>query len=169
MSSNDTEGLRTKASVSARRDENGRAPLDLPAGEGGFALATVMIVLGLLMGLTVTAHLASQAETRIGGNDYSATRSFYAAEAGAEHMLAELRELLSDGVLTAAKADSADDNPPNIPNFELEEYKAELDSGGVQNEKITQGPFSGMWSRTREVLVTSSVEGPNGSRTTVEL
>ena len=59
--------------------------------ERGFALVTVMVVLGLLMGLTVTAHLA---ETRIGGNDYAATRAFYAAEAGAEYMLASLREQL---------------------------------------------------------------------------
>ena len=136
--------------------------------ERGFALVTVMVVLGLLMGLTVTAHLATRAETRIGGNDYAATRAFYAAEAGAEYMLASLREQLSDGVLTADKVDDADDDVPNLPMHEFTEYSARL-IGGVTNEKITQGPFSGMWSRTREVLVTSSVEGPSGSRTTVEL
>lgn len=167
MSSHHADRLGTSASPPARDAERRSWP-ELSANEDGFALATVMLVLGLLMGLTVTAHLASQAETRIGGNDYSATRSFYAAEAGAEHMLAELREQLSDGILTAAKADAADDNPPDLPMHTFEEYRADL-VGGVKNEKITQGPFSGMWSRTREVLVTSSVEGPNGSRTTVEL
>lgn len=164
----DTDSGSRPDDASSEHGRDAGTPGDRHRGEKGFVLMTVMLVLGLLMGLTVTAHLASQAETRIGGNDYSATRAFYAAEAGAEHMLAELREQLSDGVLTAAKADSADDNPPSLPMHQFEEYTADL-VGGVKNEKITQGPFSGMWSRTREVLVTSSVEGPAGSRTTVEL
>lgn len=137
-------------------------------GEDGFALVTVLLVLALLTGLTVVAHRAAQTETRIGGNDYASTRAFYAAEAGAEHMLAALRAEMADGILTPAKVDAADDDPPTIPGFALEEYSADL-IGGVKDEKITQGPFSGLWSRTRELLVTSSVKGGAGSRTTVEL
>lgn len=137
-------------------------------GEDGFALVTVMLILTLLTGLTVVAHLATRTETQIGGNDYMATRSYYAAEAGAEHMLAALREEMSDGLLDSAEVEAADDDPPDIPGFTLADYDAEYVSG-VRDEKITQGPFSGLWSRTREMLVTSQVQAANGSRTTVEL
>jgi hypothetical protein len=144
-------------------------PCDAAGGERGFVLVTVLLVLILLSGLVAVALLMSRAEVQIGGNDYTATRAFYAAEAGTETMLAAVREKLSDGVITPSEVDEVDDDPPDIPGFDLATYEAEMTSSTADVVEITQGPFAGLKSLSRELLLTSTTEGPSGARTTVEL
>jgi len=139
-----------------------------PSGEDGFALITVLLILVLLSGLTVVAHLMSRTEVKIGGNDYTSTRSFYAAEAGAESMLAAIRSKMADGVLTASEVDDADDSPPTIPGFAIDSFRAEM-VGSSQVVEITQGPFSGLKSLSQKLRLISSVEGASGAKTSVEM
>ncbi len=158
------------------RTQREDAPFEAPArtdgpadGQGGFVLVTVLLVLILLSGLVAVALLMSRAEVQIGGNDYTATRAFYAAEAGTETMLATVREKMSDGVITPSEVDEVDDDPPDVPGFDLATYQAEMTSSTAEVVEITQGPFAGLKSLSRELLLTATTEGPSGARTTVEL
>lgn len=143
---------------------------DRPArsAQGGFALITVLLVLVLLSGLTAVAHLSTRSNVRIGANSAASTEAYYAAEAGGEHILASIKSAMGQGVLTQAAVDDAMGEPPDIPGYEFTEYSATV-RPDVVPEKITDGPYAGMWSLTRYLDIVSSVEGRSGTRSRVEI
>jgi hypothetical protein len=84
--------------------------------------------------------------------DVGKTRTFYAAEAGAESAMAQLALALKDVVLEDAELSSI--SPPDIEVFNFHSFTV-AKIGGVQTETITDGPFTGLYSRTQVVEITS--------------
>ena len=138
------------------------------SSEGGFALIAILIVIVILTGLAAVTQLTSRTELRIGANTYASSQAYYAAEAGVEKLLAEMRGQMAAGFLTAKKVESVTLDPPTIPGYTFTTYTAELDTT-VSVRSITQGPFAGLTSMDQPLVVNASVESQTGARSTVEV
>lgn len=134
----------------------------------GFALVAVLFLLVVMAGLAAAMQLRGRTELRIGRNHVTATQSYYAAEAGAEKFLANVREKMGFGYLTAEIVAEAATLPPNVPGYTFTEFSATLNADIVARQ-IPLGPFAGLTSLDRDLTITSSVEGPEGSRATVTM
>jgi len=80
--------------------------------ERGTALVVVLIAMVLMSAVGITLVLSTSAETRIAGNFRSAQEALYAAEAGANRAIADLRSvpdwsLLPGGTILSSFADGA--------------------------------------------------------------
>jgi hypothetical protein len=146
-----------------------RMPCGLRArDEGGYVLVVVLIVLVAVSGIALAAFRSTEAEVRIAANQYIGTQAGYAAEAGAEKLMADLYEEMADGILTPAEVAGIGGSPPNIPKYTYTDYGATMDASGVLRS-VTQGPLAGLQSISNDVRIRSSVEGPRNARATVEL
>ncbi len=128
----------------------------------GFALVTVLFLLVVMAGLATAMQLRGRTELRIGRNHVTATQSYYAAEAGAEKFLANVREKMGFGYLTAEIVAEAATLPPNVPGYTFTEFSATLNPDIVARQ-IPLGPFAGLTSLDRDLTITSSVEGPEAA------
>jgi Tfp pilus assembly protein PilX len=136
--------------------------------ESGYALVAVLLVLGALTGLVVVAHANSRVDQRIGSNAAVNTRAYYAAEAGAENLLASVRKKMDEGLITPSSVATIDTTPPTIKGFRFTEYDAVL-STDVTSRSVTQGTWAGLVSLDRDLEVSSAVEGPADSRAAITL
>lgn len=66
---------------------------------GGFALEATMFVMVLMTVLMLSAYSAALSTTRASNLDYRAAQVSYAAEGGADAILAQLADALQDGLL----------------------------------------------------------------------
>ncbi len=76
-----------------------RATGHVTADNRGIALFATLIVVTLIAAMAAAAVSAAMSTTRAANADYLANRAFYAAEAGAEHALAQVELALADGFL----------------------------------------------------------------------
>jgi Tfp pilus assembly protein PilX len=136
--------------------------------ESGYALVAVLLVLGALTGLVVVAHANSRMDQRMGANAAVNTRAYYAAEAGAENLLAAVRQKMDEGLITIESVAEIDPTPPTIKGFTFSEYQATL-SSSITTRSVTQGTWAGLVSLDRDLLVASAVEGPSDSRAAITL
>lgn len=130
----------------------------------GFALESTLIVLLLMSTLAVIAFAGAVTNIRTTNIDYRNARVNYAAEAGAEAVMAQLDVQLNDGVLTDAELAAL--TPPVIPGFTVDSFRA-AKVGGVVQEPITQGPFTGMYSLTQNINIHSAVRDASNDRSAV--
>jgi hypothetical protein len=136
--------------------------------ESGYVLVVVLIVLVAVSGIALAAFRSTEAEVRIAANQYISTQAGYAAEAGAEKLMADLYEAMADGLLAPGEVAGVGGSPPNIPHYKYTDYGATMDASGVLRS-VTQGPLAGLKSISNDVRIRSSVEGPRNARATVEL
>ena len=68
-------------------------PFSSRLGERGAALATAILMLGLLSAIAMTVLAVVQTETRVAGSDLERTQAFYAAAAGIEKMTSDFATL----------------------------------------------------------------------------
>lgn len=143
-------------------------PTRLGRSSEGYALVAVLLIILMITGVVVTAQFTGRMELRIGGTHYLSTQAGYAAEAGAEKLLASIREQMGDGLLTPQKVAAAAVSPPKIPGYTFAAYSADLEPSVVVRQ-IAQGPFAGLTSLDQDLVATSSVEGPTAARAAVEV
>src|SRR5258708_11575100 len=67
----------------------------LRSGERGAALATAILMLGLLSAIAMTVLAVVQTETRVAGSDLQRTQAFYAAASGIEKMTSDFSQLFA--------------------------------------------------------------------------
>jgi len=130
----------------------------------GFALESTLIVLLLMSTLAVIAFAGAVTNIRTTNIDYRNARVGYAAEAGAEGIMAQLDVQLQDGVLTDAELAAL--TPPVLPGFTVDSFRA-AKVGGVYKEPIANGPFAGMYSLTQNINIHSAMRDPNNDRSAV--
>src|SRR5258708_18453279 len=65
------------------------------SGEHGAALATAILMLGLLSVIAMTVLSVVQTEARVAGSDLDRTQAFYAAASGIEKMTSDFSTLFS--------------------------------------------------------------------------
>ncbi|MGH7676279.1 MAG: hypothetical protein ACREMV_13495 [Gemmatimonadales bacterium] len=127
----------------------------------GLALESTLLVLVLMSFLMIVAYAGVVTTIRTSDVDYRNTRVTYAAEAGAEGVLAQLHNRIQDGVLS--DADLAALAAPPIAGFAIDSFWA-AKVGGVVTETITDGPFVGLYSLTQRVQVYAGAGDGTGHR-----
>jgi len=130
----------------------------------GFALESslfLMLLIATLIAVTVTGVVPV---VRTSSLDYRNARVSYAAEAGADAIMAQLEIALRDGVLSDAELSAV--VPPTITGFTYDAVTATR-LGGIEVETITDGPFAGLYSLTQNIEINSRVSDYQANRSAV--
>ncbi len=130
----------------------------------GFALEATLFVLVLMSVLMLSAYSSAAMATRSSNLDYRASRVSYAAEAGADAIMAQLADALEDGYLSDEELYAI--TPPDVEGFTFGSILVEK-VGDVEVETVTDGPFAGLYSLTQKVQITSQAEDPMGNTSAV--
>ena len=146
-----------EAHLCARRRRSDK----LGRGESGLALIATLLVMVLVSALAAAALSAALSNLRTSTADYRDARVFYAAEAGAEAALSGMELAVKDGVI--AEAELLAITPPDLDGFDFAEFRVITD-GPIIVEKITDGPFAGLYALTQKFEVTSIVTDDSGAR-----
>ncbi len=131
---------------------------------GGFALEATLFVLVLMAVLMLSAYSGALSTTRASNLDYRAARVAYAAEGGADAILAQLADALEDGLLEDGELASV--QPPEIEGFSFSRINVRK-IGGVVTETVTDGPYAGLYSLTQRLEITSEATDPTGNTSAV--
>ena len=130
----------------------------------GFALESslfLMLLIAVLVAVSVSGIIPV---VRTADVDYRNARVTYAAEAGADAIMAQLEIALQDGALSDAELAAV--VPPAIPGF-VYDAMAVTRQGGVTVETVTDGPFAGLYSLTQDLAINSRVSDYQGNRSEV--
>jgi hypothetical protein len=142
-----------------RGQRRGRA-LSRVEDRRGLALVATLLVLTVMAVLVAAAVKASMTTVRTSGMEYHEARVFYAAEAGAEAALSQLKLALQDGYLSDSELTTI--GPPGLDEFSWDSFSVQrLDTAVV--EEISDGPYSGLWALTQNVEVYSLASDAGGS------
>jgi hypothetical protein len=132
----------------------------------GLALVATLLVLTVMAVLVAAAVKASMTTVRTSGMEYHEARVFYAAEAGAEAALSQLKLALQDGYLSDSELTGI--NPPALEEFSFDSFSVQrVDTAVV--EAISDGPYSGLWALTQNVEVYSLASDPGANTSGVVL
>jgi len=131
--------------------------------EKGVILSVALMLLAILTLMGSAAIVSSRSGLKIATNWKSNTTVFYAAEAGLEKGIADLKTLLgatgqptADQLLAIA--------PPSLsnPNFTFPEFKVEfINSAPIV---LNSGAYNGLRADASSYQITSEAKGPGGSR-----
>ena len=130
----------------------------------GFALESSLFLMLLIAVLVAVSVSGIVPVVRTADVDYRGARVSYAAEAGADAIMAQLANALQDGVLSDAELAAV--VPPTIPGFTYDAVSVtRQDSMTV--ETITDGPFAGLYSFTQDLAINSRVSDYQGNNSEV--
>ena len=135
-----------------------------PGSQDGFAMAATLGVLTLLSVLVVTVFANAMASFRSGMTDVEKSRTYYAAEAAAESAMAQLALVLEDAVIEDQELSAI--VAPTIEGFTFADFSV-LRDGSVATERITDGPFAGLFSKTQVVEITSEAVSADYTRSAI--
>jgi hypothetical protein len=107
----------------------------------------LLVLLAALMG---AAALGSVMVQRSSGADYRTAKATYAAEAGADHVMAQLNADVRDGVITDAELAAL--TAPTIPDFGLTVNAVRV--GASQSRPISSGPYTGLIGLNQRIDMT---------------
>jgi len=120
--------------------------------EHGMALEATVLVMILLAAVLGAAFSGVVMVTRTANSDYRSARVFYAAEGGAEDVIAQLADFLEDGAISDSELGAI--VAPSLAGFTFPPPVATR-VGGVATETITDGTYAGLYSLTQRVDVRS--------------
>ena len=126
----------------------------------GLALITTILVLSVIGSIVAAMVTLVMASVRTAGLEYHEGRAFYAAEAGGEAALAQIKLALQDGLLEDSELD--DMAPPEMAGFSFDSFSVRK-IGVPVVETITDGPFGGLYAITQDIEVHSLAEDPSGN------
>jgi type II secretory pathway pseudopilin PulG len=126
----------------------------------GLALVATLLVLAIMGMIVAAAVRAVLSSTRTAGLEYHEARAFYAAEAGGEAALAQLKIALQDGYLSDQEL--ADISPPALEGFSYDSFSVAKEGVAVV-ELITDGPYTGLYALTQNVDLYSLAQNSNGT------
>ena len=126
----------------------------------GFALEATLFVLVLMSVLMLSTYTGAAMATRSANLDYRSSRVSYAAEAGADAIMAQLSDALQDGYLSDEELYGV--TPPTMAGFTFKDLSVQK-IGGVVTETVTDGPFAGLYSMTQKIEITSEATDPMGN------
>jgi hypothetical protein len=132
----------------------------------GLALIATLLLLAMVAVLTTTALTGAMNALRTAGSDYQDTRIFYAAEAGAEGTLAQLKIALADGYLSPDELTNM--KPPQFDGIDFDSFTVNK-IGDETVETITDGPYAGLFALTQNVDIYSHASNAAGDISAVIL
>lgn len=120
------------------------------ASERGAALATAILILGILGAIAITVLAVVGKEAKIAGSDVKRTQAFYAAAAGIEKMTTDFSGLFQiTSRPTAGQLLAIQNSPP--PELLAEGYTMDqligLDDAALTSMRLTQGITNGSYPR----------------------
>ena len=120
------------------------------ASERGAALATSILLLGMLGAIAITVLAVVSKEAKIAGSDVKRTQAFYAAAAGIEKMTTDFSGLFQvTSRPNAAQLLTIQNSPP--PELLAEGYTMDqligLDDAALTSMRLTQGITNGSYPR----------------------
>ena len=118
----------------------------------GFALEATLILLVLMASLAAAAVMGAAMVQRNAGVDYRGTRVNYAAEAGADNVMAQLETAMIDGLITDPELAAL--TPPILPGFTITTTAAR--NGAAAPRTISNGPYSGLVGLNQRIDITVS-------------
>jgi hypothetical protein len=130
------------------------------AEEHGIALIAALLVVVMVAAIVVVLVTTGLSGVRAVSADYHNSRTLYGAEAGAEAALSQIEAALDDGVLTDDEIAAI--SPPALEGFDYDEFHVSRD-GTVFVERLTDGPFTGLYSLTQKFTVISKASDQSGA------
>ena len=130
----------------------------------GFAMAATLGVLTLLSVLVIAVFADAMASFRSGMTDLEKSRTYFAAEAAAESAMAQLALVHEDAVIEDQELNGI--VAPTIEGFTFDSFSV-VRKDSVTTERITDGPFAGLFSRTQVVEITSEAVSSDYTRSAV--
>ena len=130
----------------------------------GFAMAATLGVLTLLSVLVISVFANAMASFRSGMTDLEKSRTYFAAEAAAESAMAQLALVLEDAVIEDQELNSI--VPPTLEGFTFDDFSV-VRNGTVETERITDGPFAGLFSRTQVVQINAEAVSSDYTRSAI--
>jgi hypothetical protein len=118
----------------------------------GFALEATLILLVLMASLAAAAVMGAAMVQRNAGVDYRSTRVNYAAEAGADNVMAQLENAMVDGLITDPELAAL--TPPALPGFTI--TTAASRNGTPAPRTISNGPYSGLIGLNQQIDISVS-------------
>lgn len=139
--------------------------------ERGVALIISMLIMAVLSVLGLAFLTTAKTEDTIAGNYRNHTAAFYAAEAGVEAGVANLKTLLATAPTpTPTQLDNLAAPALTDPNFTFDAFQVRRVRTVPPYSYISSldsGPFSGLSGISTDYVVTAQVTGPRGSRAQV--
>ncbi len=132
--------------------------------KNGFALAATLGVLTLLSVLVISVFANAMASFRSGMTDLEKSRTHFAAEAAAESAMAQLALVLEDAIIEDSELNSI--VAPTIEGFTFDNFSV-VRNGTVEMERITDGPFAGLFSMTQIVEITAEAVSRDYTRSAI--
>lgn len=138
-----------------------RTPL---SNRRGFALEATLIFLVLLTALLAAGIAAMVMVQRSAGVDYRGSRVTYAAEAAADHVMSQLANDISDGIIS--NAELAAITPPTVAGFKFTPPTTTRDSAVVP-KVLRTGTFKGLYGLNQKIDIRTTASDTLGNQSTV--
>lgn len=118
----------------------------------GFALEATLILLVLMASLAAAAVMGAAMVQRNAGVDYRGTRVNYAAEAGADNVMAQLETAMLDGLITDPELAAL--TPPTLAGFTITTRANR--TGAAVPRTIANGSYAGLIGLNQQIDITVS-------------
>jgi Tfp pilus assembly protein PilX len=117
--------------------------------EQGFTLLVFLSLLLMMTMIGIAAVITSTTDVKIAGNDLKSINTFYAAEAGLEKSIAQIRSHYTSGATGAP-------NPLPADSFDLGNIAIiynTTDNGAASQETLTVGAYKGLYALTKSFTI----------------
>ena len=131
----------------------------------GFALEATLLLLVLFGALVGAAMAGVTTFVRTAGFDARAARATYAAEGGADQIMAQLDAAMQDGAISNAELDSL--RAPELDGFRFQQTTTR--NGTPEYRTVTRGAYAGLFAVEQPLTVRVNATDTIGNRASVEL
>jgi hypothetical protein len=131
--------------------------------EKGMVLSVALMVLAILTLMGSAAIVATRTEVKIAGNWNAHTRTFYAAEAGLEKGIGDLKALLAS-TSDPTSSQLAAITPPVLSDPNISFEPLEILNVSSSQIVIGDGTYQGLRADATDYQITAEVKGPAGTR-----
>lgn len=133
--------------------------------EKGIVLLLSLLIMTLLGILAMVFLTIALRESQTATNYKNHTTAFYAAEAGLESGVADLKELLAVNLTpNQGDLDGVAPRAMTSPLYTFTAFTVERISDFQIDSSITQGMYAGLFANATEYLIKAQATGPRGSR-----
>ena len=132
--------------------------------EKGMVLSVALMLLAILTLLGSAAVVTTRTEVKLAGNWNAHTRTFYAAEAGLEKGIGDLKALLASTLDPTTSQLAAAITPPPLSDPSLSFKSLDVQQVNSSQIVIGDGAYQGLRADAKDYQITAEVKGPGGTR-----
>ncbi len=128
----------------------------------GFALETVLMLLIMFSVIILAGLSAVTTVARTSDADYRGARASYAAEGGADDVISQLDDAMSDGIISSEEIGAL--QTPVVAGYRMS--RSVLTMGLPVARTIASGPYAGLYSLNQPIDILVTARDSSGSRAT---